>query len=275
MKPTARTRVFAILGDPVSHSRSPQIYNAAFAELGLDAVYVAMRCSADDAAGLVRALARAGGGGNVTAPHKQIAAATVERPTEVVQRTGACNTFWLEQGSIAGDNTDVEGFRTALHNHFGPARGQRVLLLGAGGAARAVVAALALDGCRTIDVMTRNPARVQELAAIASDTAVTISAVAAPQHSYDLAINATPLGHKADDPLPIASEHFAQLHGLLDLIYGGGHTPLVRAARAAGLPAFDGSEMLLQQAVAAFQRCWQQPAPVAAMRTALTQPIAP
>src|SRR5688572_30879377 len=99
---------------------------------GIDGVYTAIRCSSDDFAPLFRALARAGGGGNVTIPHKQAAAALLDRATEKVKQTGACNTFWSEGSSIVGDNTDVPGFLAALHNHFGSAAGQRVLLIGAG-----------------------------------------------------------------------------------------------------------------------------------------------
>jgi len=99
------TRVFAILGDPVAHSLSPAMQNAAFRVLGLPAVYVALRCVPADVPGLMRALSRAGGGGNVTVPHKEVAAQAVDRRREIVDRIGACNTFWGEEGACVGDNT--------------------------------------------------------------------------------------------------------------------------------------------------------------------------
>ena len=263
---TARTRVFAILGDPVTQSLSPIIHNAAIRAAGLDAVYTALHTSADDFTGLCKALARAGGGGNVTTPHKGLAAAALDRASDLVRQTNACNTFWLENGQIVGDNTDVTGFRKALHEHFGPATGQRVLLLGGGGAARAVVAALAAERCDRIDVQARSQTGIAELRAVT--TAVPIAAVQ-DDARYDLVVNATSLGMRASDALPLSGEQFERAGAVFDLVYANGATPLVRAARAAGLRAFDGTEMLLQQAAAAFECWWSQPAPLAAMREAL------
>ena len=134
---TARTRVFALIGDPVSHSSSPTIQNAAMRELGLDGVSVALRASWEEMVGFVRGLAMSGGGGNITLPHKEKAATVVDIRSPAVKRTGACNTFWYEDGKIHGDNTDVEGFSRALEVFLGgPPEGQKVLVLGAGGAAR-------------------------------------------------------------------------------------------------------------------------------------------
>src|SRR5688500_10278670 len=104
---SGRTRVFAILGDPVSHSLSPAMHNAAFRALGLDAVYVPLPCKADDVPVLLGSLARAGGGGNVTVPHKEAAARAVDRLEPLAQALGACNTFWGDDGGAAGGNTDV------------------------------------------------------------------------------------------------------------------------------------------------------------------------
>jgi shikimate dehydrogenase len=120
-----------LLGDPVSHSLSPRIQNAAMASQGIDAVYGALRCSSDDCKRLLPGLARANGGGNVTVPHKAVAALVVEQPSDIVQRTGACNTFWLEHGKICGDNTDVVGLRRTLNEFVGQLKGARVALLGA------------------------------------------------------------------------------------------------------------------------------------------------
>jgi shikimate dehydrogenase len=106
---SSRTRVFALIGDPVTHSCSPVIQNAALRDLGLDGIYVALQSNAEDMVGFVRGLARSGGGGNITLPHKEKAATVVDVPSSAVRRTGACNTFWLQDGKIHGDNTDVEG----------------------------------------------------------------------------------------------------------------------------------------------------------------------
>ncbi|MYK68366.1 MAG: hypothetical protein F4020_02005, partial [Gammaproteobacteria bacterium] len=106
--PPAGTRVFAILGNPVAHSLSPAIQNAALRAAGLDGRYVAIACQPEDVAPVMRTLARAGGGGNVTVPHKRRAAAALDDAAAAVGRTGACNTFWGEGARIRGDNTDVE-----------------------------------------------------------------------------------------------------------------------------------------------------------------------
>ncbi len=109
-------------------------------------MYVALRCDQEDLPHLVRGLSEAGGGGNITLPHKERAAAVVNAPSDAVRRTGACNTFWADGGKVHGDNTDVEGFVRAARAFLGrPPEGDRVLLLGAGGAARAVLVALLDD----------------------------------------------------------------------------------------------------------------------------------
>lgn len=271
-RPTAATRVFALLGDPVAHSRSPHIHNAAFSAAGVDAVYVALRCSSDDAAAALRALARAGGGGNVTVPHKGVAAAAVEVPSGEVLRTGACNTFWLEDGRICGDNTDVAAFRVAVKALTGPLAGARVLLLGAGGGARAVVAGLLDEGADRIVVRNRSRVRGEALmAAFATSRELTLAvdAESIAGEAFDLVVNATSVGIRPHDPLPIDLPSLGNIGALLDLVYMPEGTPILRIARERGIRAADGTEMLLEQAAAAFQRWWRRPAPVNAMRQAL------
>ena len=267
------TRVFAVLGDPVGHSLSPRLHNAAFEAEGLDAVYVALRTDADGVAPLMRALARAGGGGNVTVPHKQLAAAALDLPTESVRRIGACNTFWLDGDRVAGDNTDVEGFEHALRSFTGDPRGARVLLFGAGGAAAAALLALLNAGVEAVVIVNRTASRAEQLAArIAGAGHERVRVAPGLQfprgERFDLAVNATSLGLRADDPQPAPTDA-APYDAAMDLVYAPGGTPWTRAAREAGIPAIDGHEMLLRQAAAAFERWWQRPAPLGAMRAAL------
>ena len=118
---TGRSRVFAILGDPVAHSLSPRMQNAAFRVLGLSAVYVPLSCAADQLTPLLRGIARAGGGGNVTVPHKETAASAVDLCRPLADSVEACNTFWSEDGQVIGDNTDVPGLLDALHQLNVPA----------------------------------------------------------------------------------------------------------------------------------------------------------
>lgn len=260
---SARTRLFAILGDPVAHSLSPAMHTAAFRTLGLDAEYVALRCAAADVPLAMRLLARNGGGGNVTVPFKAEAAAAVARPSELVRALGACNTFWGADDEVAGDNTDVEGVLRAVER-LGVPDGPW-LLAGTGGSARAVAAAAAARGA-TLAVRSRSPARAAEFAAWAAG----IGAAAAPEELAVLAVNATPLGLHARDPLPLDVARHPAVGAVLDLVYARGGTPLVRAARARGLPAADGRAMLVAQGAAAFERWFPgRRAPLDAMQAAV------
>lgn len=260
---------FALLGDPVEHSLSPRLHNAAFHALGIDARYVTRRVSGERAVRLVRALAAAGGGGNVTLPHKQRVIAALDAPSDLVRLTGACNTFWAGPRGVHGENTDVEGFRAAAEHHGVALEGARALLLGAGGAAAAVIAALVTAGARDIAVLNRTPATAQALVA-RFPAAGRIRAVTRSEAAgYDLVINATSLGLAPGDPLPLAPELLPPGSTALDLVYAPGSTRWVRAAREQGCRAFDGAEMLLRQAAAAF-RCWTgHDAPLDVMRNAL------
>jgi shikimate dehydrogenase len=275
VNPTAATRVIALLGDPVSHSFSPALHNAAMQALHLDGVYVALRCSSADCSPLLHALARAGGAGNVTIPHKQIAAQAVDVRTTAVERTGACNTFWLEDGRVHGDNTDVEGFRRTVQDFLGNTAGARVLLLGGGGAARAIVVALADARVAAIDVVTRRAAQFDELKALVHDPTPTLRDVTGVRDRYDFIVHATPLGLHPDDPMPVDPEHLHGTPAVIDLVYRAGGTAWVHGARAAGVRAIDGLEMLIHQAAGSFERWWHRPAPIEPMRAAIRPPNLP
>lgn len=269
---SAATRVFALLGDPVDHSLSPGIQNAAFREAGVDGVYVALRCDAEDLAGLMRALARAGGGGNVTLPHKEEAAAVVDRPSDAVRRTGACNTFWGEEDEVRGDNTDVEGFRRALRAFLGEEPdGARVLLLGAGGAARATLVGLLDGGVEEVVLLNRTVERARVVARrIGGERAQVAESVEAVEgEPFDLVVNATRLGLSPDDPLPVDLELLGTVRAVIDLVYGEDGTRFARAARDRGIQAADGAEMLVRQGAVSFERWWGRRPPLDAMRSAL------
>ncbi len=269
---SASTRVIALLGDPVAHSFSPVLQNAAFAHAGIDGVYVAVRCSVQDLPGLMGAIGRAGGAGNITLPHKEKAAAVVDVRSEAVRRTGACNTFWGADGQIHGDNTDVEGFQRALRTFLGgPPIGHRVLLIGAGGAARAVMVGLMDDDVSEVVIANRTIERARAMArriggerARVADTPAMIDG-----GDFDLVINATRLGLGPDEPLPLDLERLSRAGAVMDLVYGKEPTPFLKAADALGIRGADGGEMLVQQGGVAFERWWGEPGPVEAMREAL------
>lgn len=276
---TASTRTFAILGDPVAHSRSPSLHNAAFAALGIDAAYLALACSDKTFPGLLRGLAFAGGGGNVTGPHKGLAAATVDKPSARVRATAACNTFWAKGTKVYGENTDIAGFRMALHDVFADSKGARVLVVGAGGGARSVVYTLLEDGADSVTVLGRRRTREKEIRGVAGRRAkrvvFTTSARALRHEGFDLVVNATSLGLKDRDRLPIKFSQLAGLTAAFDIVYRPGETEWVRIARANGIPAADGAEMLVRQAAAAFELWFERPAPLDVMRAAFARPVSP
>lgn len=273
MTPTAQTRVITLLGDPIGHSASPRIHNAAFEHAGVDGVYVAVRCGPDDLQGFMRGLARAGGGGNITLPHKEKAASLLDVRSEAVRRTGACNTFWSDDdGKLHGDNTDVEGFRRALR-HFldGDCQGARVLLLGGGGAARAALCALLEEEVDEVLLYNRTQDRARAVARRIGGQRTRLVSVFRDLEGegFDLVVNATSLGLREDDPSPIDfAETLHHAGAAMDLVYGRHTTAFVRSAVASGVPSCDGLEMLVQQGAASFERWWGVDAPVEVMREA-------
>lgn len=270
---TSVTRVFALLGDPVSHSLSPVVQNAAMRDLGMDGVYVALRAEApEEMAAFLRGLARAGGGGNVTLPHKEKAATVLDVASPDVRRTGACNTFWLEDGKVHGDNTDVEGFSRALEAFLGgPPEGYRVLVLGAGGSARACLVALMDGGVQEVHLLNRTRDRARAVARRIGGERVRVldERMAVAGKSYDLVVNTTRLGLSPDDDLPLELDLLARAGSVVDLVYGAGSTPFVERARDRGIRATDGTEMLLHQGAVAFERWWHRKPSLDVMRAAV------
>lgn len=269
---TSGTRLLVVLGDPVEHSLSPVVQNAAFRETGVDGVYVALACSEKDLPGFIGGIARAGGGGNVTLPHKEKAASVLDISSEAVLRTGACNTFWGVDGKVHGDNTDVDGFGRALMSFLGHApKGFRVLVLGAGGAARAALVSLLDAEVSAIFLLNRTVDRARAVSRRIGGEKVRVVERAQEVEGldFDLVVNTTRLGLSADDPLPVDLGLLSRAGAVMDLVYGPEATPLVRAAEALGIRAADGLEMLIQQGAVSFERWWDRPAPVEAMRGAL------
>lgn len=244
---TSRTRVFAVLGDPVAHSLSPLMQNAAFRAAGLDAVYLALPCVADDLVGVMRSLTRTGGGGNVTIPHKRLAAASGVGST-IVEQLGVANVFWSDNGELRLGNTDVDGL-VALLDSIGAPTGAAWCIVGTGGSARAAVGAAAARGAR-VAIRSRDPVRAREFAA----WAVTLGVATAEPTECQVVINATPLGLGADDPPPIELGPLPVVSHVADLTYrADGPTALVAEAQQRGLVAADGREMLLIQGTAAWR----------------------
>jgi shikimate dehydrogenase len=214
----------------------------------------------------MQSLAMAGGGGNVTIPHKSLAARSAAQPSAWVRAIDACNTFWSDGGGSApviGDNTDIEGILAALDRLRAPEGPW--LVAGTGGSARAVVAA-ARERSAAIAVTSRDAARATEFLNWARQLGVRTADPA----DCRVLINATPLGLGAADADPISPDMAQGAIAALDLVYARGETGWVRRARARGLAAADGREVLVRQGAAAFSRWFPgtQP-PLEAMRAAV------
>ena len=247
----------------------------AFAELGLEAEYAPARLPTRDPGAVAAALRRhaATGGGNVTLPHKTRAALALDEPTPAVRATGACNCFWqTDDGRLAGDNTDVEGVEAVLRELLGGRRLEEVLVLGAGGAGAAVAVAVGRLGPGLIRVTNRTSARarrlVERLRALGLDARCEPWPPAGP---FDVIVNATTLGLDPVDPPPVSFDRVTA-RVALDLVYPavgaetGSTTDWVRAARARGIEATDGLEVLVRQAAACYPRWFGVDAPLAALR---------
>lgn len=267
----------AVLGDPVAHSLSPRFQQAALDAAGLDGRYEAIRCPADALEARLAALAAAGYRGlNLTLPLKERAWALLAPRAAAIgdaaARLAAVNTLRLEpDGRWRLDNTDLEGCRAAAESLLGaPLTGRRVLVLGAGGAGRAAVAACLDGGCAAVLLWNRSPERARALQrALAPDDArLAVHALVDGRcpGGVDLVIQATRLGLAADDPLPPLPAA-GELPAALDLVTQS--TAWQRACAAAGSRAADGREMLLAQGAASFRLWTGRDAPLAAMRTAL------
>lgn len=275
LKPTAATRLFLLLGTPVAHSVSPIFQNAALRSRHIDAFYGALPCDRQSVGPLIRALCRAGGGGNVTVPHKAAAAECIERPSEHVLRTGACNTFWGENGEVCGDNTDVAGFRHAASLLLPQLEETRSLIVGAGGAAAAAACALLDAGAADIVLLNRSPDRARHLAARLNPDATVVRVCTSADElagtTLDLVVNASPVGLRDDDALPFDLARLSRARAILDIVYRRDRaTAFVRHARKLGIPAADGTEMLLAQGAAAFVRWFGGDSPLDVMRSSLT-----
>ena len=248
--------------------------NAAFRAQKIDAVYAALRLEEGRVGAVMREVARSGGGGNVTLPHKGAAAAALDTASDAVRTTGACNVFWWKEGEgLCGDNTDVAAFTVAAEALLGSALSdRRVLVLGAGGAARAVVYASVRAGVGEVDILNRTVARAESLVRDLGEPSQ-VSVVAEPRSTssddgYDLVVNATSLGLHSDDPLPLDVGSVAS-RAVLDLVYSPNETALVRAAREAGLAAEDGRRMLVEQAAASYRLWFDREPPLELMYEAV------
>lgn len=250
--PSAMSVVVGVIGDPVRHSLSPALHNAAFADLGIDWVSVAFPVAPGELdAALLGAHALGLRGLSVTMPFKEAVAATVDRTSPTAAALDAVNCIAVERCGLVGHNTDGEGFLAALRRGAGfDPSGRRCLVAGTGGAARAVVLALAVAGASEVTVVGRTPAKSEDAAGLAGGA----GRVGTPSDAAnaDLVVNATPVGMSgapaADDPSPIDPDLLGPGQLAVDLVYVPRPTRWLRLAGARGASTLDGLGMLVHQA---------------------------
>ena len=263
-------RVAAVIGDPVRHSRSPAIHNAAFAEVGLDWVFAAFEVPAGSGARALEAARTLGLAGlSVTMPLKAEAAAAADEASEAVRELDAANCVVVgADGWLRAENTDGTGFVAGLAADAGLSpQGRRAAVIGAGGAARAVVRALGAAGAADVAVINRTESKAVAAAALASPVG-RLGRVADDIPAADLVVNATPAGMGFDAAMPCDPSLLHRGQVAVDLIYEPLETRWLAALRAAGIEAHNGLSMLVYQAATAFELWTGAAAPVEAMRQA-------
>lgn len=276
------TKVVCVIGDPIAHSLSPVIHNAAFAALEMDWVCVALRTVDGQAQAAVHGMRALGiQGMSVTMPHKSTVIGALDSLSDDASALNSVNCITNQGGTLIGTNTDGAGFLAGLGHDFGfNPSGADCVVLGAGGAARSVVLALARAGARAVKVVNRTVAKAESAAGLAG----AVGSVAGPDQigSADLIVNATSVGMAGvaaggssdGDAMPCDPRH---LHGdqfVVDLIYNPAQTALMREAAARGARVSNGVSMLVHQAAVAFEDWTGVAAPVDAMFAATAAELA-
>jgi shikimate dehydrogenase len=280
LDPPARLVVF---GDPVAHSASPPMHNAALKARGLELQYVRIRVTSEELPQALRNLITAGFlGASLTIPHKQAALPIMDEVSLESRLMGAVNTVQVVDGKLHGHNTDGPGLSAAIREEFGiPLKELRVLILGgAGGAGRAITVQCAFEECSGItianrktekgdalasEIMTARGVKVDSIALSALSSEALQSAVA----DSDLIINATPLGMKTDDPSPLPDGLLTAKHLVYDTVYSGGETALLKQAKMVGAKGAGGLSMLLHQGALQNSLWFGETSPLETMRKAL------
>ena len=279
-KLTGHTRIVGVIGDPVEHSRSPQMHNAAFAKAGLDYVYVAFHVRPDDLADAIAGFKAINVVGiNVTLPHKQAVIPHLTSISREAELIGAVNTLTFVEGNIYGDNTDAPGVLKALEEdgNMSVPVGENVVVLGAGGAARAVVVAFALKGVASITIANRTVEKAVSLAEeMDRKTGVSMQGIGLTDERLPMAVreskllvNTATTSMDVTQPLLISADWLQPNTIVYDIVYTPPVTPLMQAATACGCQTLGGIGMLVHQGAIAFEKWTGVPPCTEAMRQAL------
>lgn len=280
---TGKTKLLGVIGHPVEHSLSPVMHNAAIASLGVDYIYLPLPVSPSDLPAAIAGFSAIDlQGFSVTIPHKQAIIPLLSEVSPVARAVGAVNTVWRLPNGWAGMNTDVQGFLSPLLELEGDWSETTAVILGIGGASRAVVAGCAQLGVREICVVGRDRAKLAAFKHSWMNSSIPVNLFT---HTLEelphllsrsqLLVNATPVGmYPKVDETPVTAAQMAHLPAgaiVYDLIYTPNPTLFLKIARDCGALAIDGLEMLVQQGAAALQIWLQQPVPADVMRQSLRQ----
>lgn len=276
----------AVIGDPIGHSRSPQMHNPALQACGIDAQYIRVQVPVGHVAEAFRQFATCGFlGVNITIPHKFEALDAVDELDPLARQLGAVNTLAIRDGKLHGFNSDGPGFLRSVKEVFGAdVKDLRVLILGAGGGAgRAVAVQSALCGCQKLQLVNRSQAKAEavasEIQALGGCPDVTVvpwddDALRNALANTDLIVNATSLGMKPDDAKLLPADALRSRHLVFDMVYrAGSETPLLADARQAGARTVDGLTLLLHQGAISFEHWFDRPAPLEVMRAGLQKAV--
>jgi shikimate dehydrogenase len=286
-KPSAgQTRIFGIYGYPIAHTLSPPMQNAAFEANHLNAVYIPFEINPAFLKDAVASILPLGIKGlNITIPHKETIIPFLDSIDEDARKIGAVNTIEVVSGKLIGHNTDGKGYIASLNALGIDLRGQRVLMVGAGGAAKGVAVAVLSSGASELTIVVRRLDRGREfserLAALFPDVPISVVGMDADRRTFQqkdcatLLINCTPLGMKQDDPVPFPLSWIEPHWTVSDLVYHPAETPLLSAAKKVGARPVSGIGMLLHQGALAFEIWTREKAPLSVMKDALKDVLPP
>jgi shikimate dehydrogenase len=268
------TKTYAVIGDPIDHSLSPAIHNAAFLFLRLDCTYIAYRIPKGELEFGIESLKKVGiEGFNVTIPHKVDMMNLLNETDEECKLVGATNTVVNDNGFLKGYNTDVEGFLDPIRKRNIVCKNSNVLLIGAGGAARAIVAAFAKERIGKITVVNRTQERAKEIVNFAKQLGLesdylTLEQAGDMAGNYKFIVNATSVGLKGVG-CPISTKEISKGSIVYDIVYMPVETPFIQQSKNQGATIIYGWEMLLAQAMKSFEIWIGKPAPYEAMKLTL------
>lgn len=265
------TKTYAVIGDPIDHSLSPLIHNAAFRELDMDCTFIAYRVAKGELEEGISALKKIKiSGFNVTIPHKVDMMRFLDKTDESCSVIGAANTVSNDDGVLKGYNTDMDGFLEPIKKRSITIKDSSVLLLGAGGAARAIVAGFAKEKAKKIVIVNRTKDKAQDLAKFSQKIGLTadIAGLDSIDCNFDIIVNATSVGLH-NESSPISFDGLKQGTVVYDIIYKPMNTDFIKKAKEKDATIIYGYEMLLGQATRAFEIWHKTEAPYNAMKKAL------